>query len=318
MIDDLAYSVRKLVRTVMSMPANSVQPAEQDVAAGGQVDEKATVEIISDEALGTGARSYDTVGTVPDDVTTERLEQEHRFVASVNFYRRPPTSAYLRGFTVSADPDDYTAIDDGGFDITIDGTLRQVELLDFSSETTMTGIAAIIQTRLQAELAATTCAWDATNARFVVTSPTTTQASAVSGAGPSTIDNDPDPDPTDVSAVLGLTVAGGALPVNNRGGIARYSNAAFDRAARLVQKLRLSSSMTLMRALGLGFVSASPIRNLNAIVDHTWESRGQVDLTFNVVNREAEAIETILTAPLTTKFQGSGGVTTHDTEVTTP
>jgi hypothetical protein len=53
-----------------------------------------------------------------------------------------------------------------------------------------------------------------------------------------TKDLSPDPGPTDVSAVLGLTVAGGALPVNNRAGIARYSNAAVDRAARLPQKLR--------------------------------------------------------------------------------
>jgi len=314
-IDDLNYNVRKLVRTVMAMPANSVRPAKQSAPAGGQVDEMATVDIISDEPLGTPAVSYETVGTVPTDVTTQRVDNVHRFVASVNFYRRPPTSSYLRGFTISDDPDDYLTIEDGGFDISIDGTNRQISLLDFSGATTMAGIAAIIQTRLQAALAATKCAWDPDNVRFVVTSPTTTQTSAVGGAVPPTAVTLP---PTvDVSAVLGLTVAGGALPVNNRAGIARYGNAAVDRASRLPQKLWMESARSLMHALGLAFVSASPVRNLTAFEDGAWESRGQVDLTFTAVNRESETVETILTVPITINHQAPGGAeTTRTFEVT--
>jgi hypothetical protein len=72
-----------------------------------------------------------------------------------------------------------------------------------------------------------------------------------------------------------------------------------------------------MRQLGLSFVTASQPRNLAALVDgDTWESRGQIDLTFAVVARETEAIETILTAPLTTNWQSGGTVHSHDTEVT--
>ena len=239
-------------------------------------------------------------------------------MASVNFYRRPPTSGYLRGFSVSALIATYTGITDGAFDITIDGVNRQISLLNFTGALTMVAIAAIIEARLQAALAGTTCVWDATNTRFVVTSPTNGQTSAVLGAVAPTIGGVV----TNVSATLGLTTAGGALSVNNRAGIARYSNAAFDRAARLEHRLRLSSSLALMNALGLAFVNASPPRNLTALEGGgTWESRGQVDLTFHVVNREAEAIETVLTVPLTTQFQPPGAespadITTRTTEVT--
>jgi hypothetical protein len=316
-IDDVAYNVRKLVRTVMSMPADSVRPAKQHVAAGGQVDEMATVEIISDDEVGTPTLSRDTQGTVPSDVTTERADQTHSVVASVNFYRRPPTSSYLRGFTVSDDVADYQGITAGGFDIQIDGTNRQIFGLDFSGAATMANVATIIQTALQVALANTRCAWDPDNARFVVTSPTTGQTSAVGAAVAPTKDLDPDPDPDDVSTVLGLTLAGGALPVNNRAGIARYSNAAFDRASRLPQRLWLNAA--LLTSLGLKFQGASPVRNLTALVDGTWESRGQVDLTFAVVNRETAVIQTILSVPLTLKSQAAGGaVTTHPSvEVTT-
>jgi Protein of unknown function (DUF3383) len=311
-IDDLNYNVRKLVRSVMGMPADSVRPAKQSAPAGGQMDEMATVDIIDDAVLGTGARSYDTVGTVPSDITTERVDQDHKVVASVNFYRRPPTSAYLRGFTVSAVAAGYAAILDGAFDISIDGVNRQISGLDFTGVTTMAMVAAVIQARLQAALAATTCVWDATNARFVVTSPTNGQTSAVLGAvAPTAIG-------TDVSTVLGLTIGGGAISVNNRAGIARYSNAAFDRAARLVQRLRLSAFVAQMNAVGLSFVSASKPRNLTALVDgDTWESRGQVDLTFAVVARETATIQTVLIVPLTTHSQAPGGAVHTDTaEVT--
>jgi len=311
-IDDVNYNVRKLVRAVMSMPVDAVRPAKQSAPAGGQMDEIATVDILDDTVLGTGARSYDTQGTVPSDITTERLDQEHMVVASVNFFRRPPTSGYLRGFTVSAAAADYAPITDGAFDIPIDGVNRQTSGLDFTGAASMAAVAAIIQARLQVALAATKCTWDAANARFVVTSPTTTPASAVLGAVAPTAAG------TDVSAVLGLTIGGGAISVNNRAGIARYSNAAFDRAARLVQRLRLSQYVATMNAMGLAFVSASKPRNLTALVDgDTWESRGQVDLTFTVIARETATVQTVLTVPLTTHSQAPGGAAHTDTaEVT--
>lgn len=311
MMDEIARGLRRLVRVTMGMYENTVQPAESNFPSGGQVREFATVEIIHDEPLGTPAVSRETVGNVPDDVTTENIDQVHRLVASVNFYRRPATNGYLLGAAVSDDPDDYTAITDGAFGIPINGVNRQVTGINFAGITTMEGAAAVVQARLQAALANTTCVWSTSHTRFVVTSPTTGQASVVGGAVAPTGGG------TDVSSALGLRTAGGALPVNNKAGIARYSNAAFDRAARLPQRLWLSSARELMRSMELGFVGASPPRNLNALIDSTWESRGQIDLTFTAVAREAEAIQTVLTVPLTTKSQAPGGaVHTENTEVT--
>jgi hypothetical protein len=179
----------------------------------------------------------------------------------------------------------------------------------------MAGIAAVIQTRLAAALANTKCAWDATYHRFVVTSPSTSPTvSNVGGAvAPTGVG-------TDVSATLGLTVASGALPVNNRAGLARYSNAAVDRASLLPQKLWASAAVSLMHELGLAFLGASNVRNLTTFEDGAWESRGQIDLTFAVVNREAAAVQVIERVPLTTQFQppgatGPADIQTHATEV---
>jgi uncharacterized protein DUF3383 len=287
-IDDLNYNVRKLVRTVMAMPENSVRPAKQSVPAGGQMDEIATVDILESPDLGWPAFTYENADDTNASPVNENVDQLKRAVVSVNFYRRPPTSGYLRGSAVSAVVSDYTAIVAGAFDAAIDGVNRQISGLDFSGAASMAAVADIIQTRLQVALAATKCAWDAANARFVVTSPSTGQTSAVLGAVAPTGGG------VDISAVLGLTIGGGAISVNNRAGIARYSNAAFDRASGIAQRLRRSSSVALMASLGLAFVGASTPRNLAALVDgDTWESRGQVDLTFYVVNRETSQLPSV-------------------------
>lgn len=86
-------------------------------------------------------------------------------------------------------------------------------------------------------------------------------------------------------------------------GIARYSRAAFDRAARLRQRLQMSAYVALMRALGLGLLQVGAARDLTALADDTYESRGQIDLTFSFVNRESAVIQTILTAPVTLSLQ---------------
>ncbi len=101
-------------------------------------------------------------------------------------------------------------------------------------------------------------------------------------------------------------------------GIARYSNEAFDRASRLSQILQLSANADRMRQIGIGFMGASQARNLSALADATWSSRGQVDLTFSVVNREIASIETILSVPFSTTVIGPDGTPqTRSSEVTT-
>jgi hypothetical protein len=99
---------------------------------------------------------------------------------------------------------------------------------------------------------------------------------------------------------------------------ARRSNAAFDRAARLEQLLHLSASIETMQAMGLGLLDASAARNLAALVDANWESRGQIDLTFDVINREALPITTVVSAPVSITVQEGAVDATRNFEVTTP
>jgi hypothetical protein len=190
-IDDLNKVVRGLVRIVMSMPANSVRPADQIIPAGGQGIEIATVKVIS--CVDVGTPSEDNVDNL-DNTSTERVTGPKRAVVSIQFFRGPSQ-------------------DDAG--------------------------------------------------------------------------------------------------------IAKYGNAAVDRATRLVQRLHLTKGQELMAGAGLGLLDASPVRNLAAVQDATWESRAQVDLTFDWIARETDTVETIESVPITLSLQGSHGEQTTTFEVTT-
>ena len=82
-------------------------------------------------------------------------------------------------------------------------------------------------------------------------------------------------------------------------GIATYTTHAMDDASRVEQRLRMSGNADLIRSLGLSFVKASKPRNLTALENSIWKSRGQIDLTFYVVNRETSQLPSV----------GSGSVT---------
>jgi hypothetical protein len=124
----------------------------------------------------------------------------NRFVA--------PQHGKLRGSSaVSSTVSDYTGTTNGGFDISLNGTNQQIFGLDFSAAAAMADIATAIQTKLNAALASTTCTWDGT--KFIITSPTTGIASIVGYAVAPTGGSSP----TDVSTLLGFTVASGALAV---------------------------------------------------------------------------------------------------------
>lgn len=200
--DDLNTAVRNLVRAVLEMPDGSVRPANQLAPAGDQTREIATVLILAADELGTPARSVEQTDPDADESTIEVLETPVRFVASVQFYRRPAINANGSRGT------------------------------------------------------------DAT-------------------------------------------------------GAARYGTHAFSRAVLLGQRLQLSSSIETCARMGLCLNDVSGARNLAALVDANWESRGQVDLTFTVISRITAPIRTITTVPLTTLQQDPGDeVHTTTTEVT--
>lgn len=119
-------------------------------------------------------------------------------------------SGKLRGSAgVSSTLSSYTGITNGGFDILINGVNRQIFALDFSGAASMAAVAALIQTKLAAAVAGTTCTW--TGTFFLITAAGSTgTGSTVGFGGPPTGGSSP----TDASTVLGLTLASGARSVN--------------------------------------------------------------------------------------------------------
>lgn len=100
-------------------------------------------------------------------------------------------------------------------------------------------------------------------------------------------------------------------------GMPLYTVEGMNDASRLAQRLRMTATRDLALSLGLLFVDASKPRDLTSLSGPAWRSRGQVDLRFNVVNRETSQINSIGSGSLTTTIQGPGAPLTDTTEVTT-
>lgn len=162
-------------------------------------------------------REYASAAEVAVDFGTSVGE----YLASVAYFSQEPApetvkigriftaaqAAYLRGGVVSSTLSAYTGVTDGGFDITINGVNRTIADLNFSGAVSVTAVAALIQTALNAALAGTTCTWSTTLFRFLITSPSTGTGQTIGYAvapttgGPS----------ADISALLGFTGATGAV-----------------------------------------------------------------------------------------------------------
>lgn len=165
--------------------------------------------------VGNRLRLYnDLLGVGADFATTD---EEYKFAQ--RYFAQSPTptemmigrrltSAYagtLTSGTRSTTLADYTAITNGGFNITVNGSVLQIYGLDMHEATDMAGVATAVQAKLHAALASTTCTDDGTH--FIVTSPTTGSNSVVSYASAPTGGSSP----VDVSDLLGLSVAENAV-----------------------------------------------------------------------------------------------------------
>ncbi|BDH45757.1 hypothetical protein TUM12370_18010 [Salmonella enterica subsp. enterica serovar Choleraesuis] len=117
-------------------------------------------------------------------------------------------TALLRGAVLSPTERDianFTEITDGGFVIAIDGAQKMVTGVDFSAETTLSGVAG----RIQDKLDGSSVQWDAAGNRFIIQSITGGGSSAVGFAGAPA-------DGTDISTLLKLTQQDGATAVAGR------------------------------------------------------------------------------------------------------
>jgi Protein of unknown function (DUF3383) len=165
-------------------------------------------------------RSYSQINDVANDFATTDPE----YIAAAVFFQQSPHGKQLwigRRFTANVAAQlscgalnttqqaiaNFTAVTTGGFTCTIDGTLRTITAIDLHLQTTLTGVASVIQTALRVSVANATCVWYAATGQFLIGSPTTGASSTITvlgapGSG------------TDISALLGGTSATGAQIFN--------------------------------------------------------------------------------------------------------
>ncbi|MBO7712485.1 MAG: DUF3383 domain-containing protein [Methanobrevibacter sp.] len=109
------------------------------------------------------------------------------FIADSNSSKKPDvlwffrkldaaSKAFLRGSSNPATLDELKAITAGTLTITVDGTAKTLTGLDFSAQTSFSGVASVVQTALSGA----TCEWDTNFNAFVITSPTTPTSEATS------------------------------------------------------------------------------------------------------------------------------------------
>jgi hypothetical protein len=168
-------------------------------------------------------RKYSGITAVGADFSTISPEYQ---AATVYFEQSPQpqycyigrwvstnASAILQGATLTPTQallSNFTAITNGSFALSIDGTPHNITGLNFSSAANLNAVASAIQTALQAASTTTVkCVWNASFTRFDITSGITTSSSAISYATTlGTLAGS-----TDISTLLGLTAAAGAQQV---------------------------------------------------------------------------------------------------------
>lgn len=99
----------------------------------------------------------------------------------VGRWAKTATSAKLKGGLLSAAAQvmsNWTTVSNGGFNITIDGTVKNITTLDFTAQTNLNGVASVISTALGS---AGSCVWNANYSRFEITSSSTGAGTAASG-----------------------------------------------------------------------------------------------------------------------------------------
>lgn len=159
-------------------------------------------------------RSYNSLLEVAADF--QASDEEYR-AAAVYFGQSPKPDTLMIGRRLTAASagtlksgsrsttlGDYTAVTAGGFDISVDGTLRQVHGINLSVVSDMDGVAAAVQAALRTATGSTeTVTYDGSS--FVVTSATTGGTSVVNYAVAATYAAT-----TSIGTIMGLTAATGA------------------------------------------------------------------------------------------------------------
>lgn len=158
--------------------------------------------------IGDRFRFYSSIS----DVAADFQSTDEEYLAAQVFFSqapRPTQLAISRRFDTAVSGEllcsvgydtniaNWQAITNGGFDISLDGTNKQITALNFSALTSFNAIAAAIQTKLNTALAGSTCVFD--GKRFIIRSGTTGTSSSVGFTVPPTGAGSP----TDIGALMG-------------------------------------------------------------------------------------------------------------------
>lgn len=234
-------------------------------------------------------RSYTTLSAVGNDFGTTAPE----YLAAVNFFSQSPqpsllyigrwaqtaTAGVLHGARLSASQQaiaNFQAVTNGGFNITIDGTVKNVTGLNFSGAANLNAVAAIIATALSTA----NVVWGANNQRFDVISKTSGATSTVSYASaPGT--------GTDVSTLLGLTAASGAsapvagIPAETLlSAVAQMANISTDWYGLAVAALGLQDADQIAVAAFIEAASPSRIFGITTQAAGTLDPTSTTDLAY--------------------------------------
>lgn len=160
-------------------------------------------------------RSYSTISAVGGDFGTtdpEYIAASYHFAQSpqpsilyIGKWAQSATAGRLKGGVLTAAQKlitAWTGITAGSMTLAVDGTTKTLSALNFSAATTLSGVAAIIDTALSGA----SVTWDANNGRFVIKSDTTGASSTVGYASATGLG-------TDISAQMKLTSSTASAPV---------------------------------------------------------------------------------------------------------
>ncbi|MGF6837064.1 hypothetical protein QF001_000931 [Paraburkholderia youngii] len=136
-------------------------------------------------------RSYASAGAVATDFGTAAPE----YLAANLYFQQVPqpatlligrwakaaTPAKIKGGAITAAAQamsNWTTVSNGGFTMTIDGTVKNITGLDFTAQTNLNGVASVISTALGASA---NCVWNANYNRFEILDTSTGAGTAASG-----------------------------------------------------------------------------------------------------------------------------------------
>lgn len=193
---------------------------------------------------------------------------------------RTATAGFLKGGTLTALEQsiiNWTSINDGSFKISIDGTEKTLEDLDFSEATNLNGIASVINETLTGG----TVTWNGT--QFTVTSSTTGTSSTVgyaiaAGSG------------TDISALLHLTSATALSPIPGY---------ATETPAESVAAFANQSGLWY----GLSFAAATMPTNDQLVAVGEFIEAASIARIFGVTETDARVLDSTYTNDLASRFK---------------